>query len=43
MIVGRTCERLWGAATAWDYLTEENAAASIGFERRPFISRTNFV
>jgi hypothetical protein len=29
MIVGRAYEQLWGASTGWDYLTEENAEASI--------------
>jgi hypothetical protein len=29
MVVGRTYEQLWGASTGWDYLTEENAEASI--------------
>ncbi|MBV9634071.1 MAG: hypothetical protein JOZ40_05525 [Methylobacteriaceae bacterium] len=29
MVVGRTYEQLWGAGTGWDYLTEENAEASI--------------
>jgi hypothetical protein len=29
MVVGRTYEQLWGATTGWDYLTEENAEASI--------------
>jgi hypothetical protein len=28
-VVGRTYEQLWGATTGWDYLTEENAEASI--------------
>lgn len=29
MVVGRAYEQLWGATTGWDYLTEENAEASI--------------
>jgi hypothetical protein len=29
IVVGRTYEQLWGATTGWDYLTEENAEASI--------------
>jgi len=30
IVVGRTYEQFWGATTGWDYLTEENAEASIG-------------
>ena len=29
MVAGRTYEQLWGETTGWDYLTEENAEASI--------------